>query len=431
MGLRSMVHKWCTRYFFRPTNMDDLLRLEIEPENCYECEHPQRVTDPVTGEKHTARCGSRFRSKCEGCSRLYSMDSRELLMSGMELQASQFVALLTITAPSFGDIHRVVKKGRKPTRCKCGKKHDPVKDSNLRGIPLDFDNYDYEGQVRFNCYAGKLWDATRALLNKYFPDMAYTKVGEWQERGALHYHVLVRAKILKGEVGKSGKWTSGIKLTRRKIKKSVLRVTTKDMHGDELKWGRKVDCEFLNTSQDRSKAAYYLRKAVGYLLKDLGDDTAGGHEKQRREHLRRLNEVAEKFECPSCFERHQEIHRQISDLNEQLGQLDLSLPEDRDRHHSCMLRLEELGIELKKNCGRLLHRRCGARSSVMSFSRSSKPGKAWSAIGLTRKKLRERRENFAIEVSQKISEVCERVQDLARSASRLVSPIRVLDRWRL
>ena len=51
--------------------------------------------------------------------------------------------------------------------------HDAEKDMDLRGVPLDCDEYDYSGQAYFNYRIGGLWNTTLTLLRKWFPDLCF------------------------------------------------------------------------------------------------------------------------------------------------------------------------------------------------------------------------------------------------------------------
>jgi hypothetical protein len=106
----------------------------------------------------------------------------------------------TLTAPSFGPVHNRPDRGT----CRCGTSH-PADDLAL-STALDPATYDYAGAVLFNNHAGDLWQrfttrlrreiAARAgLTRRELADHArisYGKVAEFQKRGALHFHAVVR-----------------------------------------------------------------------------------------------------------------------------------------------------------------------------------------------------------------------------------------------
>lgn len=106
------------------------------------------------GEVNTVRCGNRRPAVCPSCAKLARKDYQKLIASGfddVDQQRYRFY-FLTLTAPSFGAVHRVPKSDRtgEIRKCRCGKLHDPLKDAGLRGVPIDLDEYDYAGCVRFN-----------------------------------------------------------------------------------------------------------------------------------------------------------------------------------------------------------------------------------------------------------------------------------------
>lgn len=67
------------------------------------------MVDPITGELHGARCGSRLVRQCASCSKLAQKDYQKIIQSGFtdaDPRLYRFF-LLTLTAPSFGPIHYV------------------------------------------------------------------------------------------------------------------------------------------------------------------------------------------------------------------------------------------------------------------------------------------------------------------------------------
>jgi hypothetical protein len=107
----------------------------------------------------------------------------------------------SLTAPSFGAVHNRPDDGRP---CRCGQRHE-VGDPEL-GAAIDPDTYDYEGAVLWNWYAPALWNrfcvelvrvlAGRAGLSerdwRKLVRVAYAKVAEFQARGLVHFHAIVR-----------------------------------------------------------------------------------------------------------------------------------------------------------------------------------------------------------------------------------------------
>lgn len=211
------------------------------------CAHPVRLrgdsetVDRATGEivaSYTSadeplgvtyvRCGNRRASVCASCSRLYAADMFHLIRSGVSggktvptAVAEHPLVFATLTAPSFGMVHTQRANGGQchPGRqqlCRHGRAracfavHDDgdndIRGGALIGQPLCQDCYDYASQVVWQWWAPDLWRrftiALRRLVAKTLgvcatrlPDVAtvqYAKVAEYQLRGAIHFHALVR-----------------------------------------------------------------------------------------------------------------------------------------------------------------------------------------------------------------------------------------------
>jgi hypothetical protein len=125
----------------------------------------------------------------------------------------------TFTAPGFGPVHtrRTAKTGRaipcRPRRdedlcphgvdLRCDRIH--AADERTLGTPLCLDCYDHTAQVAWNFSAGELWRRTRIGLERALKRTAkargidpkrvrlsYGKVAEFQARGVVHYHAIIR-----------------------------------------------------------------------------------------------------------------------------------------------------------------------------------------------------------------------------------------------
>ena len=208
------------------------------------CAHPIRLQgssqtiDTVTGEIVSSysssdeplgityvRCGNRRASQCLSCSRLYAADMFHLIRAGVTggktvpaSVADHPLVFATLTAPSFGKVHvcrgdgarchpgerRLCRHGRSQT---CHAIHDPDDiDRALVGQPLCADCYDYASHVVWQWWAPDLWRrftiALRRLVAKTLgvpatrlaevATVQYAKVAEYQLRGAIHFHALVR-----------------------------------------------------------------------------------------------------------------------------------------------------------------------------------------------------------------------------------------------
>ncbi|MYW14559.1 replication initiation protein, partial [Streptomyces sp. SID2955] len=154
------------------------------------------------------RCNNRRATRCAACAETYRRDTFHLITAGLrggkgtpEQVGTHPRVFATFTAPGFGPVHNRPSGGRD---CRCGIRHEEA-DPAL-GSPLDPDTYDYEAAVLWNAHAGALWRrfsiylrrevAKRAgLTQRDFRDHArisFAKVAEYQKRGAVHFHAVIR-----------------------------------------------------------------------------------------------------------------------------------------------------------------------------------------------------------------------------------------------
>ena len=179
-------------------------------------------TEPL-GITHV-RCGNRRAAECPSCSRLYAADMFQLIRAGVsggktvpETVAENPLVFATVTAPSFGAVHGKREDGRRchphtrgPARCAHGRPatcHAQHADGDpLLGQPLCPECYDYASQVVWQWWAPDLWrrftialrrllatrlGIPRSRLGEY-ATVQYAKVAEYQLRGVVHFHALVR-----------------------------------------------------------------------------------------------------------------------------------------------------------------------------------------------------------------------------------------------
>jgi len=170
------------------------------------------------------RCGNRRASQCPSCSRLYAADMFHLIRCGVtggktvpESVAENPLAFATLTAPSFGTVHGRRNQGRRchphsrrAPRCEHGRLRTchatHAEDDPALGQPLCPDCYDYASHLVWQWWAPDLWRrftiALRRLVAKALEvpatrlvDVAtvqYAKVAEYQLRGVVHFHALIR-----------------------------------------------------------------------------------------------------------------------------------------------------------------------------------------------------------------------------------------------
>lgn len=180
-------------------------------------------------------CGNRRESVCPSCSQVYKRDARQLVRAGLtggkgvpESIAVHPCAFSTLTAPSFGPVHSRRMRGNTVLPCRprrdttarrcphgrdisCNRRHNP--DDPRLGRAMCPDCYDYTAAVLFNDHAGELWRRFTTYLPRTLARLAgithqhlrqlvavrYVKVAEYQARGVIHYHALIRLDAVAGK----------------------------------------------------------------------------------------------------------------------------------------------------------------------------------------------------------------------------------------
>jgi hypothetical protein len=268
-----------------------------------------------------APCGNRRSSVCPACSDRYAGDAFHLLRAGLaggdkdvpSLVTEKPRAFLTLTAPSFGPVHtrRTTSAGR-VLPCRCGGYHHP--DDPRIGSPSDPDTYDYVGSVLWQAHAGQLWHRfvialRRALAGhlgvpaRDFRDVArlsYAKVAEYQRRGLVHFHAVVRVD---GPEGAGDPTPSGITadVLRAAITTAaavaVIATDRPDSSPLLLGWGEQLDLRHITASNasDVEDDAGRISEArlAGYIAKyaTKGTGTSEGTDRPVRdvEHIAYLD----------------------------------------------------------------------------------------------------------------------------------------------
>ncbi|MEV7690133.1 replication initiator protein RepSA [Streptomyces bungoensis] len=154
-------------------------------------------------------CGNRRASRCPACAWTYAGDTYHLIRAGLvgdpakgtpETIRDHPRVFATLTAPSFGPVHN--RPGNRP--CRCGTHHQ--EDAPELGAPLDPESYDYAGAVLWNNHASDLWRYFTIYLRREIAKRAgltqkaareqsrvsFGKVAEYQKRGAVHFHAVIR-----------------------------------------------------------------------------------------------------------------------------------------------------------------------------------------------------------------------------------------------
>jgi hypothetical protein len=171
-------------------------------------------------------CKTRRASRCPPCAEVYRDDTYQLIRAGLSggkgipaTISTHPCVFTTLTAPSFGPVHAQREKDGRVLRCRprrcggtcphgnplsCPDKHG--RDDARLGEPLCPDCYDYTGAVLFNASAPELWRRFTITLRRALARQAgltskalaaqvrvsYAKVAEYQRRGVVHFHAIIR-----------------------------------------------------------------------------------------------------------------------------------------------------------------------------------------------------------------------------------------------
>ncbi|MFF1406384.1 replication initiator [Streptomyces sp. NPDC058294] len=241
------------------------------------------------------RCNNRRATRCATCAEVYRKDTFHLVTAGLSggkgigpAVAQHPRVFATFTAPSFGPVHNRPAGGR----CRCGRTH--LDDDAALGTPLDPERYDYRAAVLWNAHAGSLWGRFTTYLRQQLASRAgigrsalrdclkvsYAKVAEYQRRGAVHFHAVIRLDGPDGAEDTPPAWATTELLTDAIRSAAPLAETpgpVLDGRPYTFRFGEQLDirpirsADFTGTSELSSRAvAAYIAK---YATK--GAETAG------------------------------------------------------------------------------------------------------------------------------------------------------------
>ncbi|WP_223168028.1 replication initiator [Nonomuraea sp. SYSU D8015] len=245
-------------------------------------------------------CKTRRASRCPACAEIYRADTYHLIRAGLiggkgvpESVTAHPTLFVTLTAPSFGTAHSRCEKNGKVLPCharrdaetcphgrvmSCTVKHR-LEDPHL-GEPLCPDCYDYTGSVLFNALAPLLWkrfaDSLRRRLAKLggltLKDLrehltvSFAKVAEYQRRGVVHFHAVIRLDGPGGPAAPPPPWATADALTHavRHAAQvvSALVPAIDDQPARLLKWGQQLDIRPITLDGDLTEQA-----VAGYIAK--------------------------------------------------------------------------------------------------------------------------------------------------------------------
>jgi len=267
------------------------------------------ATEP--GERLAVRCRNRRASVCEPCSRLHAGDTFQLVRAGLsggktvpEAVRERPRLFVTLTAPSFGPVHRALdgercRPRRDAPRCEhgrplgCGLVH--ADDDHMVGLPLCADCYDYVGHVLWHAHAGLLWDRFATAVRRHLASAAgisrfrlgehlvvsFAKVAEFQKRAAVHFHAVVRLDGPDGPTSPPPAWATSALLLDAVTHAATTGYVTppdSDAYGTErLAWGAQFDARPIHSFGDSDglsdgAVAGYVAK---YVSKGAAETGAG------------------------------------------------------------------------------------------------------------------------------------------------------------
>jgi len=280
----------------RARRLDDFL---AQGARCGWCAHPIRLRGYVLAKEDgrvvfssrrfpdnvvLKACGSRSELRCPSCATLYRGDARHLVRAGLEggkgmdeSVAEHPAVFMTLTAPGFGAVHRETptgpcQPGRASSRCphgrtlSCHAQH--AHDDQAPGTPLCARCYDYAGAVLQNAHSAELWRRTTIYVARHLATslgitraevakvlrLEHAKVAEFQRRGLVHFHAVVRADGPDGTAPPidADALAAACRTAARSVEVSHARGT--------VRWGSELDVQAITRDGPLTAVASYVAK---------------------------------------------------------------------------------------------------------------------------------------------------------------------------
>jgi hypothetical protein len=277
-------------------------------------------------------CGNRRANVCPPCSRTYARDTFELLRAGVSggktiptTVADNPLLFVTFTAPSFGHVHRHDKNGKRcrpRDRVKVCEHGRPVgcmsihgEDDPLNGSPLCWDCYDWTSAIVWQFTAPELWRRTTIALRRAVAQalgakadqlrsvasMEFAKVAEYQARGLVHFHALIR---LDGVEGPGSPAAMGGRELAKVIASAVPDVEAPAPAIDAedcdriLGWGRQLDIKLVRPGDrtDDPDTELTAEQVAGYLAKYVTKDATSIRRPGATPHLKHMENLCGEVE---------------------------------------------------------------------------------------------------------------------------------------
>jgi hypothetical protein len=255
-------------------------------------------------------CGTRRESRCPSCAATYRADAYQLLAAGLkggkgvpETISEHPRLFVTFTAPSFGKVHTRDAKGRlvlpchphrQGARCPHGVRagcwHRHAEDDPRLGEPLCPACYDSQAQVLWNALAPELWRRTTIAIQRALGRLAglqegelrrlvrisYAKVAEFQRRGAIHFHAVIRLDAATDcrcpgcLAPPPAPFTAVLLAEALRQAVPVVRVPCPPLDdggpGRYARWGEQLDVRNITTASDQARELS-AEQVAGYIAK--------------------------------------------------------------------------------------------------------------------------------------------------------------------
>lgn len=248
-------------------------------------------------------CKTRRASRCPPCAEDYRDDTYQVIRAGLSggkgipsSVAEHPCVFTTLTAPSFGPVHQHRQKDGRLLRCRprrraelcphgirlsCPDRHP--RDDPLVGEPLCADCYDYTGAVLFNACAPELWRRFTITLRRTLARhlgvtnrvlaaqlrVSFAKVAEYQRRGVVHFHAIIRLDGPAGPTAAPPAWATpallAIAIDQAARAVRLVLPAVPGLTVQTLAWGREIDTRPITTTgklTDARVAAYVAKYAT-------------------------------------------------------------------------------------------------------------------------------------------------------------------------
>ncbi|MGP3931294.1 replication initiator [Nonomuraea sp. KM88] len=244
-------------------------------------------------------CKTRRVSRCPACAEVYRADTYQLVRAGLvggkgvpETVSAHPCLFVTLTAPSFGAVHTRRERNGKVSPCharrdaetcphgrvmSCTDRHGA--DDQRLGEPLCPDCYDYEGSVLFNAISPELWRRFTLALRRRFARLngltvkalreqatiSFAKVAEYQRRGVVHFHAVIRLDGPDGPSSPPPAWATADALTLAAQHAAAVVTAEVKPLSRSFRWGTQLDVRRITMDGDLTEqavAAYIAKYAT-------------------------------------------------------------------------------------------------------------------------------------------------------------------------